>query len=219
MADSIQQVGSFSARVTVDVSLRYLVYLPEGYGKTTQTWPLLLFLHGSGERGTNIDLVKRHGPPKLVDQGKTFPFILVSPQCPEDEWWTIPALNALLDDLEQRYAVDRSRVYATGMSMGGYATWKLGMMYPGRFAALAPVCGGGDTAKVGALKSVPVWAFHGKKDLVVPFERSDNLVKSLNAIGGDVRFTAYPNAEHDSWTEAYNNPELYRWLLSHSRRK
>jgi predicted peptidase len=162
-------------------------------------------------------VVKRHGPPRLVEEGKKFPFILISPQCPEDEWWSAPALNALMDELEQRYDVDRLREYVTGLSMGGYATWKLGMMYPSRFAAIAPVCGGGDPDLAAALRNVPVWAFHGKKDRVVPVERSESLVRVLKAAGGDVRLTAYPQAGHDSWTVTYNNPELYEWLLRNKR--
>jgi predicted peptidase len=210
-----QQPSVFSGRVTMDVSLRYLVSLPEGYGKDDKQWPLVLFLHGSGERGKTIDSVKKHGPARLVDQGRSFPFILISPQCPEDERWSMPVLNALLDDVERRFAVDRRREYVTGLSMGGSGTWKLAMMYPKRFAAIAPICGGGDTALVASLKNVPVWAFHGKKDPVVPVERSENLVRALKAAGGDVRLTVYPEAGHDSWTETYNNPEIYEWLLKH----
>jgi predicted peptidase len=215
LTDTRQQAASFSGRVTVDVSLHYLVYLPEGYGNDVRTWPLVLFLHGAGERGKNLDLVRKYGPPKLIDQGKSFPFILISPQCPNDEWWSLPALTGLLDEVERQFAVDKTREYVTGLSMGGFGTWKLAMLYPGRFAAIAPVCGGGDTTKVAALKSVPVWAFHGSKDPVVPLERSESLVRALKAAGGDVRLTVYPEAAHDSWTETYDNPEIYDWLLRH----
>jgi predicted peptidase len=190
------------------------VYLPEGYGAGQQQWPLVLFLHGMGERGTVLDTVKKHGPPKLVDQGKKFPFILISPQCPPDEMWSVPVLDALLNEVEARYRVDPTRVYVTGLSMGGNGTWRLAIAQPHRFAAIAPICGWADTNAVCALKNLPIWTFHGKKDLVVPFERTEKLVAKLKQCGGNVRFTAYPEAGHDSWTETYENPELYEWLLA-----
>jgi predicted peptidase len=213
MAIRKQQTVTFSTRVRMDVRARYLLYLPEGYGELRQMWPLVLFLHGAGERGSDVNAVRRHGPPKLVDQGKEFPFILVSPQCPEDESWSVPVVRALLDEVQDRYAVDSSRVYLTGLSMGGNGTWRLGTMCPERFAALAPVCGWGDPDRVCVLKDVPVWVFHGRKDRVVPFRKSEEMVKALRACGGNVRFTAYPDAAHDSWTETYSNPAFFKWLL------
>ncbi len=209
-----QQPLAYSTRIAQDVTTQYQLYLPEGYGEKGKQWPLVLFLHGAGERGTSIDLVKKHGPPKLLDQGKKFPFIVVSPQCPENEFWSTAVLSSLLDEIEGTYKVDRSRVYVTGLSMGGNGTWKLAMASPGRFAAIAPICGWGDTNAVCSLRNVPVWAFHGKKDPVVPIDRTESLVNVLKACGGDVRFTVYPEAGHDSWTETYDNPALYDWLLA-----
>ncbi len=209
-----QETRVFAERVTIDVHTGYLLYLPEGYGRKGTRWPLVFFLHGAGERGTDVELVKKHGPPKLVEAGKNYPFILVSPQCPGDEYWSVPVLKALLDRVLEGYNVDRSRIYMTGLSMGGNGTWRMAAAYPDLFAAIAPICGWGDTALVSALKDVPVWAFHGKKDPVIAFERGENMVKSLKSAGGNVRFTAYPEAGHDSWTETYENPELYEWLLA-----
>ncbi|MEZ5012291.1 MAG: prolyl oligopeptidase family serine peptidase [Bacteroidales bacterium] len=193
---------------------RYLVCIPEGYDDNlTQQWPLVVFLHGAGERGSDIEKVKVHGPPKLVEMGEKFPFILVSPQCPEGEWWSAGVVIDLVRKISSTYRVDPSRIYLTGLSMGGFATWESAARYPGVFAAIAPICGGGDPAMVHSLVNVPVWNFHGAKDPVVPIQRSEDMVNALKEAGGDVRFTVYPEAGHDSWTETYNNPELYKWLL------
>ncbi|HTY58438.1 MAG TPA: phospholipase, partial [Bacteroidota bacterium] len=153
--DERQEHQKFTATVTVEVGSEYLLYLPEGYGGNGKQWPLLLFLHGVGESGKDLELVKRHGPPLLVAQGMEFPFILVSPQCPEDEYWSVPTLKALIDNLLERYDIDRSRIYLTGLSRGGNGTWKLAIAYPGLFAAIVPICGRGDPSRVSALKHVP----------------------------------------------------------------
>jgi predicted peptidase len=199
------------------VTCKYLLYLPEGYGQKGKKWPLILFLHGAGERGDNLELVKRNGPPKLIEQGKKFEFIIVSPQCPEKDWWPTKTdiLIALLDEIESKYDVDKDRVYLTGLSMGGFGSWTLGCSYPERFAAIAPICGGGERFFAGRLKDVPVWAFHGKKDTIVPLDRSQEMVDAINAAGGKAKLTVYPNAEHDSWTQTYDDPALYEWFLSH----
>jgi predicted peptidase len=215
-----QSEQMFQKEITKKVNLKYLLYLPKSYGeKKDQKWPVMLFLHGAGERGDDINLVKKHGPPKLIDQGKEFPFIVVSPQCPTNSWWPeqIDALVALLDEVQSKYAVDPDRVYLTGLSMGGFGSWALACRYPERFAAVVPICGGGDRYLVSRLKNVAVWAFHGGKDPVVPLQASTDMVEALKKAGGDVQLTVYPEAQHDSWTETYNNPKLYEWLLSHRR--
>lgn len=215
-----QSEQMFQKEITKKVSLKYLLYLPKGYGeKKDQKWPVLLFLHGAGERGNDLNLVKKHGPPKLIEAGKDLPFIVVSPQCPITSWWPeqVDALVGLLDEIESKYAVDREREYVTGLSMGGFGTWALATRYPGRFAALAPICGGGDRFLVNRLKGVPVWVFHGAKDPTVPLQSSTEMVEALKRAGGDVQLTVYPEAQHDSWTETYNNPKLYEWFLSHHR--
>jgi len=204
------------------------LYLPSDYSDAAKKrWPLMLFLHGAGERGTNLTKVAAHGPPKLVAEGKKdFPFIIVSPQCPTGERWRNDVLTALLDDVMTRYRVDTNRLYLTGLSMGGYGTWALATEYPERFAAVAPICGGGEivpillagTKKKAAMKSLGVWAFHGGKDPVVKLDESEKMVNAFKQIGAtDVRLTVYPDATHDSWTETYENPKLYEWLLGHKR--
>jgi len=217
VAPGTQTPDQVTALLTYEKTVRYLVYVPPAYTADHGEWPLVLFLHGAGERGTDLELVKKHGPPKLVGEGKEFPFILVSPQCPDGEFWSEHALRALLDQVERRYRIDRSRILLTGLSMGGNGTWKLAMLCPDRFAALAPVCGWGDTTMVNILKNVPTWVFHGKKDPVVPFAASETMVRRLKAAGGNVRFTEYPDAGHDSWTATYDNPEFYAWLLAQKR--
>jgi predicted peptidase len=213
------RADSFTTTVTRTVSASYLVSLPEGYGTVDQKWPLVLFLHGAGERGSDLELVKKHGPPKLIAAGTSFPFIMVAPQCPENQWWSEDVLAALLDRIEETYSVDKFRVYVTGLSMGGYGTWRLATLNPDRFAAIAPVCGGGDVSTVCSIKNTPVWAFHGAKDPVVPLQESQQMVDKLKSCGGDVKLTVYPEAGHDSWTETYDNPELYTWMLSHSLKR
>ncbi len=217
-----QQECKFEAQVLKTVRLNYLLYLPKGYDKdSSQKWPLILFLHGAGERGDDLNLVKIHGIPKIVEQRDDFPFIAVSPQCPRTSWWTMEneSLNALLDDIVLKYDVDKDRIYLTGLSMGGFGTWTLATLYPERFAAIAPVCGGGDPEKVCVLKDVPAWVFHGAKDSTVSPEESKKMVKALEDCGGNVKLTIYPEAGHDSWTETYNNPELYEWFLKYKRGK
>ncbi len=212
-----QMEGAFVKEIRKVVSGRYLLYLPEGYAGDSRKWPLLLFLHGRGEWGRDLEKVKVHGPPKLIAAGKSFPFIVVSPQSPEGEWWSTEMLNGLLDEMVRNYRVDEDRIYVTGLSMGGFGTWALAQRYPHRFAAIAPICGGGNPAEACAINHLPVWVFHGAKDTVVPLEYSQTMVKALERCGGKVKFTVYPEAGHDAWTETYENPELYEWLLAQKR--
>ena len=198
------------------VMMKYLLYLPKDYDPK-ESWPLLLFLHGAGERGDNLELVKKHGPPKLIEAGQHFPFIVVSPQCPIKRWWEPFTLAALLDEIVEKHQVDPDRIYVTGLSMGGFGTWSLVAHQPDRFAAAAPICGGGEPIMAKLFRPIPAWVFHGAKDSVVPLERSETMVEAMKQAGGHVKFTVYPEAGHDSWTETYANPELYQWLLQHRR--
>ena len=216
--DSLRQIsGKVDKEITVKVKLQYLVYLPPGYKNDNKKWPLVLFLHGSGERGNDLNLVNRNGPTKLVEQGKDFPFIMVSPQCPLGQRWDVLSLMTLLDEVEKIYRVDTERVYVTGLSMGGEGTWKLIMAEPDRFAAAAPVCGRTGSAYLDACRliNLPIWVFHGAMDDIVSLDESVRMVKALDACGNEVKFTVYPRANHNAWTETYDNPELYEWLLEH----
>lgn len=224
----MQKEIRFHGRVEKRIELRSLLYLPAYYNATGgKRWPLLLFLHGAGERGDDLSLVAKHGPPKLAAQKMEFPFVIVSPQCPLEQVWDDEALLALLDHIAGRFRIDTQRVYLSGLSMGGYGTWSLGLKYPERFAAMAPVCGGGSYADIllanrnqsRALRSLAVWAFHGAKDNVVPPAESKVMIAALKKAGcHDVKLTLYPRIGHDAHTETYNNPKLYKWFLSHRRR-
>jgi predicted peptidase len=209
---------TFVKEVKTPERLDYLLSLPEAYETDAgKKWPLVVFLHGSGERGDDVNKVALHGPPKRVSEGEKFPFILVAPQCPAETWWTEQPVLELVDHIEAVYRVDASRIYLTGLSMGGYGTWHFATLAPHRFAAIAPVCGGGVPYRMREIPHLPVWAFHGAKDTVVIPDESARLVEALKKFGNNsVKFTVYPEAAHDSWTETYENPELYRWLLSHS---
>lgn len=201
---------------SIPVSLEYWLTLPQSYGvDPNEEWPLMLFLHGAGERGDDLNVVKKHGPPHLIDEGKLFPMIVVSPQCPKDQLWQPAALLALIDDLSDQYRIDQRRIYVTGLSMGGFGTWGLAAYAPDRIAAAVPICGGGETLNARQIAKVPVWAFHGAKDPVVPIKRSEEMVEAVEKAGGDIKFTVYPEAVHDSWTETYANDQIYSWMLQH----
>jgi predicted peptidase len=212
-------VQRFHKEVKIVYDANYLLYLPDGYQSTGEPWPLIMFLHGSGERGTDINRIKSNGPPMLVEKGEKFPFILLCPQCPEWIYWDNKFLISLLEEIESKYNVDKSREYLTGLSMGGNGTWSLAIENPGKFAAIAPMSASGEPDDVCALKNVPVWVFHGEKDDLVPLKEDADMVDALKRCGGDVQFTIYPNVGHGAWVEAYNNPELYDWFLSHSRKE
>lgn len=183
-----------------------------------KTWPLLLFLHGSGERGADVARVKIHGPPKFADGHPDFPFILISPLLPAEEDWDTAKLDRILKHALATLPIDPNRVYLTGLSRGGHAAWRWAAAEPGRFAAVAPVAGRGDPATACALKDVPLWALHGDRDDVVTPEGSFAMVRAIRACGGrQSRLTIYPDLGHNAWDPAYADPALYLWLLSHRR--
>lgn len=216
----INLVISQQTEQNMTIELNYLIYLPGDYDSSEEAkWPLILFLHGAGERGNNLELVKRHGPPKLVEDGKEFRFIIVSPQCPAGQWWSADLLNRLLDKITSEYRIDKDRIYLTGLSMGGFGTWDLVSEYPEWFAAIAPICGGSHPELAWNMRHIPAWVFHGAKDEVVPVGLSEIMVKALKKYNPEVMLTIYPEAQHDSWTETYNNPELYEWFLKHKKYK
>jgi dienelactone hydrolase len=213
------QVGQFPIIATVRAGrstsgLDYLVYLPEHYYRSLRRWPLILTLHGRGEAGDDIGLVRRQGLPLRVEEQAGLPFVIVAPQ--SSDWaWNVEALNSLLDEVLKRYRVDADRVYLVGNSMGGAGTWALAAHCPERFAAIVPICGAGSLATAERLTSVPTWAFHGADDRIVPVEQSERMIAALKKAGGDARLTIYPGVGHDAWTPTFANPRLYAWLLRH----
>jgi predicted peptidase len=198
----------------------FLLFTPKGNSEANKS-PLIIFLHGMGERGDNINAVKRHGPPKMAENEKDFPFIVVSPQCLKDErgkgWWNSKDLSLLLDYVKKTYHVDEDRIYLTGLSMGGFGTWKWAAENPREFAAIAPICGGGNPKDAKKYGKLPVWAFHGDADKTVKIELSKRMVDAIKAVKGNVKFTVYPGVGHNSWSKTYANPELYKWFLSHQK--
>jgi predicted peptidase len=212
---------SFAGEVTIKLGYRYLLALPDGYEAAAgKKWPVVVFLHGAGERGDDLEVLKKHGPFKLIAAGRTFEAIVVAPQVPNGEIWNPHGVNALVEKIKQQYRVDDARVYLTGLSMGGFGTFDTITQYPTVFAAAIPICGGAgiNVLKFGALKNLPIWIFHGAKDPTVPVQFSDMAAawfKRANA--PHFKYTVYPEAKHDSWTETYDNPEVWNWLFAQKR--
>ncbi|HVI49445.1 MAG TPA: dienelactone hydrolase family protein [Chitinophaga sp.] len=188
----------------------YLLYIPPGYNeKKNYRWPVVFFLHGVGEMGSDVNVLREAGLMKVA-AGK--PFIIVAPQCRKG-WWNPAVLEYLYKEVRNKYNVDTNRIYLTGMSMGGYGTWDWSSSFTGRFAAIVPICGGGSVSAMVRLKSTPVWAFHSANDSTVAVTETRALVQALKDLGGNVKYTEYPDGGHDAWTRTYANPDVYTWLL------
>ena len=199
-------------------SMGYMISLPDGYDDKAK-YPMIVALHGAGERGTDVSLVLVHGVAKYVAAGLKLDAIVVAPQCPTDFTWNLltAELKELIDNVASEYAVDTDRISLTGLSMGGFGTWEMGICYPGFFSALAPVCGGGMSWRAGLIGKTPVWAFHGDADTVVPPENSYMMVKSLKSRGGNVKLTVFNGVAHNSWEPAYEDTKVIEWLISHRK--
>lgn len=215
-----QVAQSFTSKYAPTETTRYWQFLPSRYDQGDEKWPLLLFLHGAGESGTDLEKVKIHGPPKLVVQRpEDFPLLVISPQAdgpaPYVDRWNARLLAELVDHVASEYRVDTDRLYVTGLSMGGYGTIRLVANYPDKFAAAVAVCGGGWNNYAENLARVPLWFIHGDNDAAVPVEYSITLTKAIRGKGGQPRLTILENVGHDSWTTTYNNPQTYEWLLQH----
>ncbi len=202
----------------------YQLFLPNGYQpKGKERWPLIIFLHGSGERGSDLAMVKVHGPPKIVDRNPDFPFITLSPQLEAGGEWNPGKLDRMLATVKKQARIDESRVYLTGLSLGGFGAWQWAEHSPQHFAAIAPVAGGGTMIDGGKpvdpckLKSIGMWLFHGDNDAVVDPAGSYEMANAARKCGIPVRLTIYPNTGHDSWTATYDDPALYMWFLEHRR--
>lgn len=205
-------------------TLNYLFFMPrETTAVINGKFPLIISLHGIGELGPDLWKVKREGLPKILDGKNTFPFIVVSPQCPSSTEWYYNGgiqqkVDKLIDSLIARYPVDTNRIYLTGLSMGGIGTLDLAIRYPKRFAALIPIAFRiEDGWNLCAIKDIPMWAFHGEKDDIIPFSKAQTVINILTVCGASPIFTSYSDLYHDAWTRTYNNSAIYDWLLTKTK--
>lgn len=224
--DSIVPVDEIKLKKceSAKTGLKYLLSLPQGYNSDSRkSWPLILMLHGSGDRGDDLELVKRSGFTSIAEKDG-LKFIAVYPQCPLDNEWEemTETLSVFLDELTDSLRVDKDRISLSGFSMGGYGTWYMALKYPDRFAAIAPVCGSifeqdlnEETAE--RLKNIPIWAFHGALDDIVPIDDEKELIDLIKKAGGNVKYKIYEGWGHDVWTPTYKNSEIFDWLLLQKR--
>jgi predicted peptidase len=212
--------------------LPYRLLKPKDYD-AAKKYPLVIFLHGAGERGSDNEKQLVHGMNDFASDEvmAKYPAFVIAPQCPAGETWgginrlartptpddkLAPALEATLAAaaaLQKEFSIDERRIYITGLSMGGYGTWRALAVSPELFAAAAPICGGGDPSAVEKFKHIPIWAFHGAEDKTVPVEQSRQMIEALKAAGASPKYTEYPGVGHNSWAPTYNNPELYAWMF------
>lgn len=194
----------------------YQLYLPKNYPTTKQAFPLVIYLHGGSQRGTDLSKLNSYGLPKRISEGHHFPFIIAAPQCPDGKFWSTDNwFDSLFVELKRTYRVDSKRVYLTGISMGGYGTWQTAVAHPTTFAAIMPLCGGcDDSTQICTIRHVPVWAFHGTADDLVPMDETARLVKRLKQCHSKVRFSKVENKGHDI-QYLYDDNKLYTWLLRH----
>jgi pimeloyl-ACP methyl ester carboxylesterase len=232
-----QETGFLNRKIEVDkVTYRFQVYLPDDWRRDDgKKWPIILFLHGRGERGSEGMWQTQIGlPAEVRDHPERWPFVIVMPQCPVPEHWTDPKMMAMamaaLDQESAEFHGDRERTYLTGLSLGGYGVWELARHYPQRWAAVAIASGGIfwsyepnrwkqsptlPSEYALAIGHTPIWLFHGSEDKVVSPRQSELMYDAFQAAGGHIRLWIYQGLGHDSWNRAYNEPELPRWLLSH----
>jgi predicted peptidase len=201
---------------------KYQIFVPHDYKGDTE-YPVMLFLHGAGETGTDGENQVKVGIGKAIKkQEKTFPFIVVLPQSQKRSWQADKEDGkraiAIFDEVRKTYKTDEKRQYLTGLSMGGYGTWSAAAAYPDRWAAIAPICGGGNIKDAPKIKDIPCWNFHGDKDTSVKVDLSRNMIKALKEAGGSPKYTEYPGVGHNSWDQAYGTAELYTWLLENKRK-
>lgn len=202
-------------------NFNYLEYLPANFDKNKK-YPLVFFLHGAGERGDDPELIALHGYLQYVREERAeYPFIIIAPQCPDGKYWGCftESLLGFLDYICEKLPIDKSRVYLTGLSMGGTETYMLAMAAPERFAAIAPVCGSGICWYAGALKDIPTYIFHGDCDTVIPITESTTMLKNINLSGGNAKIEIYNGVGHNAWDFAYKGDKLYNWMLKFTKEK
>jgi len=214
---SQESKGSFATEIRKQVVYSYMLHKPQ----LLQTKkPLIVFLHGSGEKGTDLEKVKSHGPLKYVQNNKIDAFIL-APQCPEDEYWESESLHQLIQKIVKENNIDTSRIYLTGLSMGAWGAWNLAFAHPDTFAALVPICGFVDRVPMienCKIAAIPTRIFHGLMDDVVDANYSVSIYKKLKPCSKDIELTLFEDANHDSWTRVYDNSKIYEWMLQQSKK-
>lgn len=235
-AADVQDLYEARTFKSAEGDLKYRLLKPQDYDPNKK-YPLVIFFHGAGERGDDNAKQLVHGMKDFASAANRakYPCFVVAPQCPNNKQWvevpwsddkhTMPKEAsqplklsvALLDALEKEFSIDKDREYVTGLSMGGFGTWDLVQRYPDRFAAAAPVCGGGDTAGAKSLAKLPIWVFHGDNDTAVKTQRSRDMVAALKAAGSDVKYTEYKNTGHDSWSATYSDPKFMEWLFAQKK--
>ena len=201
----------------------YLLYLPKEYDVVKKKYPLIIYLHGSSQRGNDINKLKAYGPPQLVQQGRNFDFIIASPQCPAGvrNWSAENWFETMFAELNSKYEIDPERIYLTGVSMGGGGTFDLAKKYPDKFAALVPLCAwDSDVTNLCNIRHIPTWTFHGKQDEVVPVSETEEKVKKLRNCKGNIELTVLENDGHGiQWLyEKQDTYDIYNWMLKHKRR-
>ena len=204
----------FSTEIKEKVSLKYILDLPQN---TSTPLPLILFLHGAGERGEDLEKVKAHSPFTYKDLIKEDVAIL-APQCPNDVYWDTKAVYELLQHIIKNYNVDQNRIYLTGLSMGGWGAWKLADEHPEIFAAIAPVCAPMNRPTLSNacknLSDKPIWIFHGALDDIVPLEDSTTMYKKLKSCNKKVHYTIFEDDNHNSWDSTYSDSKFYEWMFA-----
>ena len=215
---TIKKTKLFTSTKSSLQELKYYIYLPDHYEKIKL--PLVLFLHGAGERGGDLNLIETHGLPKLIKDGEKFPFIIIAPQCPSHKWWSDPIpldlLSSLIDEVALLDFVDENQIYCTGLSMGGYGTLALSIKRPKLFSAIIPICGGLDIQNyfnLQNLKNTPIWMFHGDQDEIIPLKNSEEIYQGLKSKNKNIKLTVYKNIGHNAWDKAYNDKRIYLWML------
>jgi predicted peptidase len=203
------------------VESKYVVFVPPGYSPD-KAYPVVLFLHGSGSTGNDGKKQVSGIAAEIRKNEKAFPAVVVFPQSQKRTWRANSEdgkrAMAILAEVEKAYKTDPKRVYLTGLSMGGFGTWSLAAAHPEKWAAIVPICGGGNAADAAKIKDLPCWCFHGDADPTVKVDGSRNMVKALKDAGGSPKYTEYPGVGHNSWTRAYSTKELYDWLWEQKRK-
>ncbi|NEU65976.1 carboxylesterase family protein [Spirosoma agri] len=211
---SISVIAQSASIAKAKEKYNYLLYLPRDYATSKTAYPVVIYLHGGSQRGTDLNKLKIYGLPHLVEKGTDFPFIIASPQCPDGKFWSTDNwFDSLYADLATKYRIDPKRVYLTGISMGGYGAWQTAVAYPDKFAAVVPLCGGcDDSTQICTIRQVPVWTFHGTADDLIPINETERLVNRLKQCHGSVKFTRLENEGHDI-RYLYEDKSIYAWLL------